>query len=35
MVVLDLPPWAVDEEGIVCVCVCVCGVGGVGVVLES
>ncbi len=23
VVVLDLPPWAVDEEGIVCVCVCV------------
>ena len=26
VVVLDLPPWAVDEEGIVCVGgVCVCG----------
>ncbi len=33
VVVLDLPPWAVDEEGIVCVggvCVCVCVGGGVG-----
>ncbi len=28
VVVLDLPPWAVDEEGIVCVCVCVCVGGG-------
>ncbi len=47
VVVLDLPPWAVDEEGVwvVCVCVwavdeegivCVCGVSGVMcAVIES
>ena len=34
VVVLDLPPWAVDEEGIVCVWV-VCGVCGCRWVVDE
>ncbi len=32
VVVLDLPPWAVDEEGVWVVCVCVWAVDEEGIV---